>query len=175
MTAKVLVLNLDFTPVTICTVQRAFLLVYLEKADLVSENRKHRLNTISTSFPMPAVIKLKKYISIPYRGVMLSRENIFKRDGHKCLYCGSRKDLTLDHVLPRARGGKTSWNNLATACKRCNSKKGDFSPEEVDMRLPYKPFKPSYVMFLREFSGYDYEEWKPFLEPKNFSDAKAAG
>ena len=106
---------------------------------------------------------------------MLSRENIFKRDGHKCLYCGSKKDLTLDHVLPKARGGKTTWNNLATACKRCNSKKGDFLPDEVEMSLAIKPFKPSYVMFLREFSGYDYDEWKPFLEIKNFPDAKAAG
>lgn len=175
MKAKVLVLNLDFTPITICTVQRAFLLVFLEKADLISESQRQKLHSISRSFPMPAVIKLKNYINLPYRGVMLSRDNVFKRDGYKCLYCGSRKDLTLDHVYPKARGGKTTWSNLATACKRCNSKKGDFLPEEVEMPLPYKPFKPSYVMFLREFSGYDYDEWKPFLTIKNFPDAKAAG
>ena len=175
MNPKVLVLNMDYSPITICTVQRAFLLVFLEKADLISKNQSMDLHTVSASYPMPSVIKLKRYINIPYRGVMLSRDNIFKRDGYKCLYCGSKKDLTLDHVLPKARGGKTTWNNLATACKTCNSKKGDFMPEEAEMKLPYRPFKPSYVMFLREFSGYDYMEWKPFLESKNNSTARAAG
>ncbi len=175
MKPKVLVLNMDFSPITICTVQRAFLLVFLNKADMVSKNQEMMLHTISTTYPMPSVIKLKRYINIPYRGVMLSRDNIFKRDGYKCLYCGSKKDLTLDHVLPKARGGKTTWNNLATACKPCNSKKGDYLPEETDMILPYQPFKPSYVMFLREFSGYDYNEWKPYLEPKNNSATKVAG
>ena len=175
MKPKVLVLNMDFSPITICTVQRAFLLVFLNKAELISKNQSMDLHTVSATFPMPSVIKLKRYINIPYRGVMLSRDNIFKRDGYKCLYCGSKKDLTLDHVLPKARGGKTSWNNLATACKPCNSKKGDYLPEEMRMNLPYRPFKPSYVMFLREFSGYDYMEWKPYLETKNNSTAKAAG
>jgi len=173
MKPKVLVLNLDYSPITVCTIQRAFLLVYLEKADLIMENQQLQLHTITKTFPMPAVIKLKRYIKIPYRGVMLSRDNIFKRDGYKCLYCESKKDLTIDHVIPKARGGKTVWNNLATACKHCNAKKGDFAPEEVGMKLPYLPFKPSYLMFLREFSGYDFEEWKPFLNIKEMPDAKA--
>ncbi len=175
MKPRVLVLNIDYSPITICSVERAFLLIFLNKADFVSQNKDKFLHSVSQSFPMPSVIKLKRYIHIPYRGVMLSRDNVFKRDGYKCLYCGSKKDLTLDHVLPKARGGKTSWNNLATACKICNSKKGDYLPEEMNMNLLRKPFKPSYVMFLRDFSGYDYMEWKPFLEPKNLNNAKAAG
>lgn len=173
MKPKVLVLNLDYSPLTVCTIQRAFLLVYLQKADLITKNSRFDLHTISRTFPMPSVIKLKRYINIPYRSVMLTRENVFKRDGHRCMYCGSNKDLTIDHVIPKARGGKTKWNNLVTACKKCNSSKGDFSPREAGLKLPYQPFKPSYIMFLRDFSGYDIEEWKPFLDIGDIPDARA--
>ena len=173
MKPKVLVLNLDFSPITVCTVQRAFLLVYLHKADLISENSDYKLHTVTNTFPMPSVIKLKRYINVPYRGVMLSRDNIFKRDGYQCVYCGSNKDLTLDHVVPKSLGGKTSWKNLATACKRCNTSKGDYTPEKAEMKMSHYPFKPSCIMFLREFSGYDYEEWKPYLNVKEYPDAQA--
>lgn len=163
MSIKALILNLDYQPLTICTVQKAFLLVYLNKAELVKGKVDMALRTVSTTFPMPSVIKLKKYVNVPYRSVMLSRDNIFKRDGYTCQYCGVTTNLTLDHVTPKARGGKTSWDNLITACKQCNSKKGDDLPEESGMKLRYRPFKPSYIMFLREFSGYNYDEWRPFL------------
>jgi 5-methylcytosine-specific restriction endonuclease McrA len=66
--------------------------------------------------------------------------------------------------MPRSRGGKTTWTNLVTACKRCNARKGDYTPEEANMRLPYRPFKPSFVVFLREFSGLGDESWKPYLQ-----------
>ena len=163
MNTKTLVLNLDYNPISVCTVQRAFLLVFLQKAELVSENSSEKLHTIDLAFPMPSVIKLKRYVNIPYKGVILTRENIFRRDRFQCQYCGTSKDLTLDHVVPKAKGGKTSWTNLVTACKRCNSKKGDFLPEEIGFKLEMRPFRPSYVMFLRDFSGYQYEEWQPYL------------
>lgn len=94
---------------------------------------------------------------------MLSRQNIFKRDAHKCLYCGSKKDLTLDHVLPKSRGGASNWTNLATACKKCNSIKGDRTPEEAEMPLIILPFKPSYIMFVRNFSGFTSADWIQYL------------
>ncbi len=167
MKFKALVLNMDYSPVSVCSVQRAFLLIFLQKAELIQENNNHSLHTIDRSYPMPAVIKLNKYVQVPYKGVVLTRENIFRRDNFTCQYCGTDKDLTLDHLVPKARGGKTTWNNLVTACRSCNSRKGDFRPEEVGMRLNLKPYRPSYIMFLRDLSGHKYEEWLPYLNSKN--------
>jgi hypothetical protein len=163
MGRKVLVLNSDYSALSICTVPKAFLLVYLEKADLIADSPTTKLHTINTAYPMPSVIRLHKYVHVPYKGVMLSRQNVFRRDGNKCVYCGSHDDLTLDHVYPKSKGGKTHWDNLVTACRRCNSRKGDFSPEEAGLNLPRKPFKPSFIMFLRDFSGSLEESWAPFL------------
>ena len=97
---------------------------------------------------------------------MLSRQNIFRRDNSSCQYCGKTEDLTLDHVIPKSRGGRTSWDNLTTACKRCNSRKGDLTPEEAQMPLKIKPYKPSFVMFLRDFGGMIEDSWLPFLGKK---------
>ncbi|MTI20366.1 HNH endonuclease [Fulvivirga sp. RKSG066] len=166
MNRKVLVLNADFSPISVCTVQRAFLLNYLDKTELVSPANGYKLRSVSQSFPMPAVIRLRKYVNIPYKGVNLTRQNVFKRDAFVCQYCGTTKDLTLDHVTPRSRGGRSSWNNLVTACKRCNTQKGDSLPDEMGIKLKTKPFKPSYVMFLRDYSGFHCEEWRPYLKVK---------
>lgn len=164
MKERTLVLNLDYTPISVCTAQRAFLLVFLQKAELVRENGEKYMRTIDRQYPMPSVIKLKNYIRVPYKKVVLSKDNIFRRDQYTCQYCGTRKDLTLDHLIPKARGGTTTWNNLVTACKRCNSTKGEASPEEAGMQLRVQPFRPSYVMFIRDFSGFLHEEWLPFLD-----------
>ncbi len=158
-----LVLNFDFSPVGICSVEKAFVLIYLEKAEEVKEFAGKALHTIDTAYSMPAVVKLKRYVNVPFKSVELSRGNVFKRDGHECQYCGSKKNLTLDHVHPRSKGGRSNWKNLVTACKECNAKKGDFSLEEVGLMLKTNPFKPSYIMFLRDFSGFDFEEWTPYL------------
>ena len=171
MKLKALVLNLDYTPITVCTVQRAFLLVYLQKADLVKANDDYALHTVNDTFSMPSVIKLNRYVTVPYKGVVLTRENVFKRDGFKCQYCGKEKELTLDHIVPKARGGKTSWSNLVAACKSCNSRKGDYSPEEAGMELSFRPYRPSYIMYLKDLSGNNYEQWKPFL---NYKKSKVA-
>ena len=163
MGRKVLVLNADYSAISVCSVPKAFLLVYLEKAELLKGDDRARLRTVSTSFPLPSVIKLHHYVSMPYKGVVLNRQNIFKRDGNKCAYCGQSRELTLDHVIPKSRGGKTNWDNLITACKRCNGRKGNDTPEEAAMPLLRKPFKPSFVMFLRDFSGSLSEIWAPYL------------
>ncbi len=160
---RVLVLNQDYSPLSVCSAERAFLLIYLDKAELVHGDPKLKLRSIGSSYPAPSVIRLQKYIYIPFKSVMLSRQNIFKRDAHQCLYCGSSNDLTLDHVLPKSRGGGSNWANLATACKRCNSIKGDKTPEEAGMPLSQKPFKPSYIMFVRNFSGFTSDDWLQYL------------
>ncbi|MEM1135225.1 MAG: HNH endonuclease [Bacteroidota bacterium] len=161
---KVLILNADYRAFSVCSVYKAFLLVYLNKAEIIKKSENAYLRTVSRSYEMPSIIKLHNYVNIPYKGVIMTRQNIFKRDGGKCVYCSSKDNLTIDHVLPRSRGGSTSWNNLVTACKTCNSRKGDFLPEEIDMFLPYKPFKPSFIMFLRDFSGLREESWMPYLQ-----------
>ncbi|MFT4032834.1 MAG: HNH endonuclease [Siphonobacter sp.] len=167
MGRKVLVLNQDYSALTICSVAKAFLLVYLKKADLLAESQNESLRSITQSFPMPTVIRLHKYVYLPYRGVMLTRQNIFRRDANRCQYCGRTDELTLDHVIPKSRGGKSSWDNLTTACKRCNSRKGDFTPEEAGMPLHQRPFKPTFIMFLRDFSGTIDETWLPYLGRKS--------
>ena len=165
---KVLVLNADYRAFSVCSIYKAFLLIYMDKAEVVNKAKDVFLRTVDKAYDVPSVIKLRKYVNMPYRNVMLSRQNVFKRDGGKCVYCESKMDLTLDHVVPKSRGGKTTWGNLVTACKRCNSKKGNFLVEEVDMTLPYKPYRPSFVMFLRDFSGVKDESWSPYLASKQY-------
>lgn len=167
LSRKVLILNADFRAFTLCSLSKAFMLVYLGKAEVVNRDEKAVLRSVNSTFDVPTVIRLHRYVNMPYKSVMLSRHNIFKRDGYKCVYCEATTDLTLDHVIPRSRGGRTSWTNLVTACKRCNSRKGDFTPEEAEMPLPYKPYRPSFIMFLREFSGMGDESWRPYLQAKS--------
>lgn len=159
-----LVLNFDYSPITVCTVERAFLLIYRDKAEQIQSFESFELRTVSRSYPVPAVVRLMRYVKIPYKSVELTRNNIFKRDNFECQYCGSPRDLTLDHVIPRSKGGPSNWKNLVTACKSCNARKGDFSPEQAGLPLKQAPFKPSYVMFLREFSGFEFDEWMPYLQ-----------
>ncbi len=166
MGRKVLVLNQDFSALSLCSVSKAFLLVYLNKAELVDQVEHANLRTVTTTYPMPSIIRLFNYVNIPYRGsVMLSRHNVFKRDNYTCQYCGSTEvnSLTIDHVLPRSRQGRSSWDNLVTACRMCNSRKGDLTPQEAGMPLRQQPFKPSFVMFLRDFSGRVDESWMVYL------------
>lgn len=161
---KVLILNADYSAFGICSVYRAFLLVYTHKAETLVESEDEVLRSVNQRFQVPSIIRLHRYINRPYRGgVVLNRQNIFKRDNNCCQYCGSTKDLTLDHVIPRSRGGRTSWDNLITACKPCNSKKGDLTPEEAGMPLMQEPFKPSFVMFLRDFHGRISRDWLSYL------------
>lgn len=165
----VLLLNQDYSPLTTCTVQRAFLLIYLGKAELIASDKSRSLRSVTRSFDYPSVIKVKSYVSVPYKGVVLTRNNIFKRDRHECQYCGTKKDLTIDHVIPRSKGGKSTWTNLVTACKKCNAKKSNFSIEKVGLKLANYPVKPTYVSFLRISHGKLREDWKPFLNSKKAS------
>lgn len=166
---SVLVLNQDYTPLTVCSVQRAFLLIFLDKAELLNNAKDRKLRSVSKSYPFPSVIKINRYINLPFKGVVLTRHNVFKRDGNKCQYCGTHKDLTLDHLIPRSKGGKSSWTNLVTACKKCNAKKGDFMIEKTGLTLKNFPIKPSYVAFLRSTNSTLNEDWKKYLNPKKAS------
>lgn len=163
MEKKVLVLNLDHSPIGIVSVQKGLVLTILDKATSLAHFEYLRIRTVSRDFLYPAVIRLYEYKTIPHKGVMLNRNNLFKRDGNSCQYCGSGKNLTIDHVIPRSKGGKTEWKNLVTACHRCNTYKGDKTPEQVNMRLSQQPFRPTLPFFLAEYAERHAEEWLPFI------------
>ncbi len=163
MRENVLVLNQNYQPISICTAERAFVLVFLRKAEMLSDISSQHLASIDRTFHFPSIIRLYRYVSIPYKRVNLSRYNIFKRDGNQCVYCGSKERLTLDHVVPRSLGGRDSWDNLVTACQSCNAEKGNRTPEQAGMDMRHQPFRPSFVMFLSNFNGSVREDWKPYL------------
>lgn len=163
MSHQVLVLNADYSAINICTVPKAFLLVYLDKAEMIAKSDILELRSVTNMYAFPVIIKLNRYVNVPYKHVELTRQNIFKRDRYQCQYCGKKSHLTLDHILPKSKGGRTTWDNLITACKKCNSRKGDSSPEEAGMILKKQPFRPSFVMFVRDFSGKVNEAWLPYL------------
>ncbi len=160
---NVLVLNQDFSPLTVCDVERAFILVYLNKAELVSKSEINKIRTISETFPHPSVVRLNRYIRVPYKDVVLSRYNVFRRDNFECQYCGTKASLTLDHVIPKSKGGDSSWKNLITACSKCNNKKGNMTPKQAGLILRSVPKKPNLSHFLREFSDRSNKDWEPFL------------
>jgi 5-methylcytosine-specific restriction endonuclease McrA len=163
MASKVLVLNQDYQAVTVCSAERAFVLVLLNKAEMISERAAKVFRSVSKDFGYPSIIRLNRFVNLPFKRVALSRMNIYKRDGQACVYCNAKEHLTLDHVLPRSRGGRDSWDNLVTACQRCNTEKGDRTPEEAEMQMRHKPFRPSFIMYLRDFHGKVLEEWRPYL------------
>jgi 5-methylcytosine-specific restriction endonuclease McrA len=163
MEKRVLVLNLDHYPIAVVPVQKAMVLLLLEKAQLLSAYELLEIRTISRTCAYPAVIRLAHYKHIPYKGVLLNRANLFRRDRGECQYCGSTRQLTIDHVIARSKGGKTSWTNLVTACNRCNVLKGDKTPEQVGMQLRIPPFVPTLSYFLASYAERQAPEWLPYL------------
>ena len=159
----VLLLNQNYEPMQICTARRAFVLLFQGKAEMIEKADGLKIHTVTKAFNLPSVVRLWHYKKIPQKKVMLTRKNIFSRDSNQCQYCGTQDNLTLDHVVPKAKGGKSTWSNLITACKGCNTHKGDCLPEEIGLEIMNKPFKPSYIIFLREYSGYAHDEWHPYL------------
>lgn len=164
---KVLVLNSDYHPINICSVRRAFNLILKGNAELVHDHKDNPIVSGAYTFPRPSIIRIKTYVHLPYRKINISKYNVFKRDGFKCLYCGEagsgKVQLTLDHVIPKSKGGLSTWDNLATACSPCNRKKGDRSVAEAGYTLAYKPYKPNILVFLRDFNGVDDPAWKKYL------------
>lgn len=163
MNGHVLVLNQDYSALTVCSVQRAVVLMHLQKVHLVESVPDEFVRSPSVRLPWPSIVRLKGYVRVPYKRVMLSRKNVLRRDRHACQYCGQRSRLTIDHVHPKSRGGKDTWENLVAACVPCNNRKGDRTPEEAGMQLRRTPFRPSYVMFIRDFVGSVDDTWKPYL------------
>lgn len=164
MNRSVLVLNQTYEPIHICDVRRALILIFQDKAVLVKSFDHEVIKTVNNSFPFPSVVRIQRYVKIQRWEAVLSRVNIFKRDHYKCQYCGATGvPLTVDHVIPKVRGGSDSWTNLVTACIHCNNRKGDRTLRESGMSLRSKPIKPHRVHTLQRFVDSPVEEWRPYL------------
>ncbi len=163
--AAVLVLNQNYEPLNVCNLRRALGMVFGGKAEIL-ENGRGVIHSVQQAWPVPSVIRLSYMIRRPVPRVRLCRKEIFRRDGFTCQYCGQKTSrLTMDHVVPRYRGGAYSWNNLVSACPACNRRKGGKTLEQAHMSLLRRPFEPRptgeylYQSYLSE-----NEEWAKFLE-----------
>lgn len=162
--SQVLVLNASFEPLNVCSVRRAHVLVWKGKAEVV-ERGDEPLRSAAVAFVRPLVIRLLQYVRVP-RAVKrrISRRVLFARDGWRCVYCGaSAGRLTLDHVVPRSRGGASTWENVVTACAPCNLRKGDRTLEEARMSLPRTPRAPAPVLFIRLALHRVPDSWRQYL------------
>lgn len=163
LNGNVLILNQDYQPLSVCNVRRSLLLLFLEKAEMLHNRPDYKIRTVSSEFDFPSVIRLRKYTRIPFKNIVLTRKNVMRRDGNRCQYCGSSSDLTIDHVIPKSRNGKDTWDNLITACNKCNHKKGNKTPSEAGMNLKKEPNRPNHIIFLRDYIGHIEDPWKPYL------------
>lgn len=147
-TPRVLVLNAGYQALGIASIRRAVSLVMTGYAEVLEESGEH-LRTPGSLYPIPSIIRLGKMVRPRLHKVRLRRRNVFKRDGYVCQYCGRvTRDLTLDHVVPRSRGGGSTWENLVSACRPCNHQKANRTPEEAGMKLQHKPGKPNHAVWL---------------------------
>jgi 5-methylcytosine-specific restriction endonuclease McrA len=162
----VLLLNADYEPLNVCDLRRAFRLVFGEKAEVIEYDHTE-VRTPTALLRAPSVIKLQYRIRRPRPRVRLSRREVFARDGHACQYCGERNArLTLDHVVPRHRGGAHSWDNLVAACSACNHRKGGRLPDEAGMHLrksPQEPYCDLYTMYAGYLTDPRNEAWRDYL------------
>ena len=159
---KVLLLNNSYEPISVITAKKAVIMYFLDKVDVVKKS-KIVINSLYLKFNIPEVIKLKNYIYIKHSKIPLTRKNILKRDNNTCQYCGKNKsEITIDHVLPKDKGGNDTWNNLVVACKRCNMIKGNYLLKDIDMQLIRKPFEPTKIIYLQNV-GKNNKSWHPYL------------
>jgi 5-methylcytosine-specific restriction endonuclease McrA len=181
LNTKVLVLNRSYLPIQTTSVRRAISLLYQDIARAVDEQyrifdfaswaalaaNEDKIGLVDRAIRVPRVILLLAYDRVPRRYVRFSRFNIYSRDANRCQYCGRqypRAELNLDHIVPRSKGGTSTWENVVCSCHRCNRMKGGRTPIEAGMRLIRQPYRPQWTPFMTEtFSLRRYKEWLPFL------------
>src|SRR6266536_3759570 len=189
LNSQVLVLNRLWQAVNICSARRAFALIYAGHAHVVSSDDANNfmthdfeswrdfsmtapehemVTTISWKIRVPRVIVLLFFDHMPKKEVKFTRHNIFERDKNTCQYCGrvfERKDLNLDHVIPRDRGGPTTWENIVCSCIECNTLKANRTPQEAGMHMVRKPKRPKWRPFVQiTFSLHQHDSWKHFID-----------
>jgi 5-methylcytosine-specific restriction endonuclease McrA len=172
---ETLVLNPGYEPVARVPWQRAVTLLFLGKVEVVEEYEDREIRSVTFVFKMPSVVPLLRALRGARKAIKFSRENVYARDGGRCQYCGAgvrREEITYDHVVPRALGGKTTWDNIVTCCVDCNQRKGGKTPEQAGMKLrstPVKPKKlPETFRVTFTFRKGMPESWRGFLRDYSY-------
>jgi 5-methylcytosine-specific restriction endonuclease McrA len=160
----VLVLNATYEPINVCTVRRAVVLLLKEKAEVL-EHGDWELRSASRAVTRPVVIRLVSYVRVPRdtHRRKITRRAVFARDDWTCQYCGARSNLTVDHVIPRSKGGASSWDNIVASCAPCNLRKGSALPRQAGMRLQRQPKTPSPHVFIHVASPTIPAAWQQYL------------
>ena len=160
---QVLVLNASYEPLNVCSVRRAHVLVFKGRAEVIEELATP-LHSATDTYPWPHVIRLLQYVRVP-RSVRrkISRRVLFARDEWRCQYCGTVGKLTLDHVVPRSRGGDSVWENVVASCAPCNMRKADRLPDEVQMRPRTPPRAPAPALFVTLAAPRIPDGWEQYL------------
>ncbi len=169
----ILLLNASYEPLAVIPQRRAMSLMMRGRVDAATETT-HTIQTASNAFGIPTVLRLRRYVNVPRRGARWSRRGVLQRDNYRCIYCGisagerqgnkvvGKDEMTLDHIIPRSRGGRNTWGNTACACPACNSRKGNRTPHEAGMTLLWEPKTPRVGYLVA--SGEMPAEWKMYLE-----------
>ena len=165
LSEPVLLLNVNYEPLNICSTRRALSLVLSGKAQIIL-NGRGVVRSISSEYEIPSVIRLSYMIRRPRPRVSLSKREILRRDEYSCQYCGRKaRFLTIDHVVPRHQGGGHTWQNLVAACPACNRRKGGNTPEKANMPLRRQPFEPNpSARYLFSSHLERHQEWVQFIE-----------
>lgn len=160
---RALVLNATYEPLSIVSARRAVCLLLDEKAEMIEADERAVIRSETLTIQIPAVVRLRYMVNAPRRRVAaVSRRAVFARDDYRCQYCGSRAD-SIDHVVPRSRGGRDVWDNLAAACRPCNMRKRDRTPDEAGMRLLRPCRAPRATAWVTLGSNFVPDTWKPYL------------
>lgn len=171
--SDVLLLNFSYEPLGVIDVKRAVQLLFARKVEVV-EAEAGLVRSTSTAFPLPSILRMLYYVGRKRKRIELTKKNVLLRDRYTCAYCearGARGDrtMTVDHVLPKSKGGPSTWENLVCACMRCNNRKNNRSPEHAGMKLKRKPKAPKYIPWIRVKRNTLPGEWHQFLFLYNVS------
>ena len=161
---RVLVLNATYEPINVCTVRRATVLLLKDKAEVI-EIGTTELHWATGSLPKPVVIRLITYVRVPRDSHKrkITRRAVFARDGWQCMYCGARTSLTVDHVIPRSKGGGSGWDNIVASCAPCNRRKGDRLPKQANMVPSRAPKAPNPAIFIHVAAPTIPAAWEQYL------------
>lgn len=162
---EVLLLNSDFEPLNVCHMRRAMSLILLGKAEVL-EHHEQGIATTRGELKAPSIVRMRYHVRRPLPQLRLSRHSILARDNHTCQYCGSKKDLTIDHVIPRWMGGPHTWDNLVACCRKCNLKKADKTPTQAKMKLRTTPRRPHFIPYISlpaYLKARNQEAWSLYL------------
>jgi 5-methylcytosine-specific restriction endonuclease McrA len=164
VSGRVLVLNATYEPINVCSIRRAVVLLLKQKAEMLERNSR-QLHSERYTLARPVVIRLVSYVRVPRQAHRrkITRRAVFARDGWACQYCGSRSNLTVDHVIPRSKGGQSSWENIVASCGPCNRRKGDSLLAQVGMQLRRAPRTPRAEIFIHVSTPTIPSAWQPYL------------